>query len=75
MWVIEGGLGKDEKVVVKGLQRVRPGVKVDPELVPMPTRSDETAKAKPALPPTKPTATKQPRKAQHRTETGPATEN
>jgi RND family efflux transporter MFP subunit len=39
MRVIEGGLSLHEKVVVKGLQRVRPGVKVDPELVPMPTRT------------------------------------
>jgi RND family efflux transporter MFP subunit len=37
--VIEGGLSKNDKVVVKGLQRVRPGVKVEAELVPMPTRA------------------------------------
>ena len=39
MRVIEGGLSKHEKVVVKGLQRVRPGAKVEPELAPMPTRT------------------------------------
>ena len=39
MRVIEGGLSLHEKVVVKGLQRARPGEKVDPELVPMPTRT------------------------------------
>jgi RND family efflux transporter MFP subunit len=39
MRVIEGGLSLREKVVVKGLQRVRPGATVEPQLVPMPTRS------------------------------------
>jgi RND family efflux transporter MFP subunit len=57
MRVIEGGLSLHEKVVVKGLQRVRPGVKVDPELVPMPTRSAilkaEQAPAKESRPPAK----------------------
>ncbi len=33
--VIENGLRKDDRVVVKGVQRVRPGRKVDPELVDM----------------------------------------
>ena len=37
--VIESGLSKNEKVVVAGLQRVRPGVIVDGHLEPMPTRS------------------------------------
>jgi RND family efflux transporter MFP subunit len=39
MRVIEGGLALHEKVIVKGLQRARPGEEVDPQLVPMPTRS------------------------------------
>ncbi len=38
MRVIEGGLTRGEKVVVKGLQRVRPGAKVEAEVAPMPTR-------------------------------------
>ena len=33
--VIEDGLQKDDRVVVKGLQRARPGRKVDPEMVDM----------------------------------------
>jgi RND family efflux transporter MFP subunit len=37
--VIEGGLSKKDKIVVKGLQRVRPGAKVEAELVLMPTRA------------------------------------
>jgi len=37
--VIEGGLSKGEKVIVTGLQRVRPGVKVESKLAPMPTRA------------------------------------
>jgi hypothetical protein len=32
MRVIEDGLGSDEWVVVNGLQRARPGAKVDPEI-------------------------------------------
>jgi RND family efflux transporter MFP subunit len=39
MRVIEGGLSKGDKVVVKGLQRVRPGAKVEAEMAPMPTPS------------------------------------
>jgi RND family efflux transporter MFP subunit len=37
--VIESGLSKGEKVIVTGLQRVRPGSKVEATLVPMPTRA------------------------------------
>jgi membrane fusion protein, multidrug efflux system len=33
--VIESGLAKDEVIVINGLQRVRPGAPVTPELVPM----------------------------------------
>jgi RND family efflux transporter MFP subunit len=36
--VIEGGLSKTDKVVVIGLQRVQPGIKVEPKLAEMPTR-------------------------------------
>ncbi len=46
MRVIEGGITKREKVVVKGLQRVRPGAKVEAELEPMPTRSSLAKAAK-----------------------------
>jgi RND family efflux transporter MFP subunit len=37
--VIESGVSKGEKVIVTGLQRVRPGSKVEATLVPMPTRA------------------------------------
>ncbi len=33
--VIEEGLGPDESVVVKGIQRARPGAKVDPKSIEM----------------------------------------
>src|SRR5262249_29471190 len=33
--VIADGLAKNDKVVVSGLQRIRPGVKVNPKVVPM----------------------------------------
>lgn len=33
LWVIDSGLKAGEKVVVEGLQKVRPGVKVTPEMV------------------------------------------
>ncbi len=36
MRVIESGLAKSEKVIVKGLQRVQPGIKVEPKLAEMP---------------------------------------
>jgi membrane fusion protein (multidrug efflux system) len=35
--VIEEGLGPDESVVVKGIQRARPGAKVDPKSIEMTT--------------------------------------
>jgi membrane fusion protein (multidrug efflux system) len=34
LWVIESGLNPGDKVVVEGLQKVRPGVKVNPTTVP-----------------------------------------
>jgi RND family efflux transporter MFP subunit len=37
--VIEDGLSKGDRVVISGLQRVRPGAKVDWKLADMPTRS------------------------------------
>jgi multidrug efflux system membrane fusion protein len=40
--VIEDGLQKDDRVVVKGVQRARPGRKVDPQTVDM---SDLTTSA------------------------------
>jgi multidrug efflux pump subunit AcrA (membrane-fusion protein) len=33
LWVIDQGLATADKVIVEGLQKVRPGVKVSPELV------------------------------------------
>jgi multidrug efflux system membrane fusion protein len=33
--IIRTGLNKDDKVIVNGLQRVRPGMQVDPQVVPM----------------------------------------
>jgi RND family efflux transporter MFP subunit len=75
MRVIEGGLAKNEKVVVKGLQRVRPGAKVEAELVPMPIRSADAGAAKPSPLLASPRATRQPRKSRPRTETSQPTEN
>jgi len=37
MRAIEDGLKPGERVIVKGLQQVRPGVTVEPKLVDMPT--------------------------------------
>ncbi|EPN38948.1 multidrug efflux RND membrane fusion protein MexE, partial [Pseudomonas syringae pv. actinidiae ICMP 18807] len=33
--IVRNGLAKDDTIVVKGLQRVRPGQPVDPEVTPM----------------------------------------
>jgi RND family efflux transporter MFP subunit len=74
MRVIEGGLAKNEKVVVKGLQRVRPGIKVEAELAPMPTRSAEADPAKPTQAIAKPRSNQQSRKVRPRTETRQPTE-
>jgi len=43
--VVKHGLAPGERVVVNGLQRVRPGVKVTPTLVPMAAPSDSQASA------------------------------
>ena len=37
LYVIEEGIGDEDRVIVKGVQRARPGRKVDPELVEMAT--------------------------------------
>lgn len=50
MRVIESGIAKDDRVVVNGLQRVRPGATVAPKLTEMPSQSG-MVKAPP--PPTK----------------------
>ncbi len=48
--VIAEGLGPDERVVINGLQHVKPGVAVKPRLVPMPVpRPGEAAPAPPAV--------------------------
>jgi RND family efflux transporter MFP subunit len=36
LWVVQSGLTVNERVVVNGLQHVRPGIEVKPRLVPMP---------------------------------------
>lgn len=43
--VVRSGLGADDRVVVRGLQRVRPGAQVDAELAPMPTAGKPDAGA------------------------------
>jgi len=35
LWIIDSGLAAGERIVVEGLQKVRPGVKVRPETVPV----------------------------------------
>jgi membrane fusion protein (multidrug efflux system) len=45
LWVIESGLKAGERVVVEGVQKVRPGVKVKPEVV---TIEQESVTAPPA---------------------------
>src|SRR5262245_61307856 len=50
LWLIASGLKGDERVIVEGLQKVRPGMKVAPELVPAEEgeASQGTAPAEPA---------------------------
>jgi membrane fusion protein (multidrug efflux system) len=36
LWVIEKGLNPGEKVIVEGIQKVRPDAKVNPSVVPLP---------------------------------------
>lgn len=49
LWVIPSGLKAEEKVVVDGLQKVRPGMKVNPKTVPIEEGKDGAA-AKEAAP-------------------------
>ena len=57
---VEAGLSKDDRIVVNGMQRIRPGIKVEPKLVAQPERpvkpTAEQAKAAPpnTAPPTSP---------------------
>lgn len=44
--VIESGLSVDDHIIVNGLQRVRPGVTVDPKLVEMPGSNGTSAKSR-----------------------------
>ncbi len=37
---VVSGVGRDDKVIVRGLQRVRPGVPVHPQVIAMPTLTD-----------------------------------
>ena len=46
--VVRAGLGPGERIVVAGLQRVRPRTAVDPEIVPMPG-ADDAAFASPVI--------------------------
>ena len=39
LWVVDDGLKPGERVVVKGLQQVRPGARVEPTVEPMPAAS------------------------------------
>jgi multidrug efflux system membrane fusion protein len=45
--VVRDGLKADERIVINGLQRVRPGMMIKPVIVPM---EGETASAAPAAP-------------------------
>jgi membrane fusion protein (multidrug efflux system) len=47
LWVIDSGLKPGERIVVEGLQKVRPGVKVKPEVVKI---EEEKGAAPPAAP-------------------------
>ena len=48
---IEGGLKPSERVIVGGLQQVRPGVTVEPKLVAMPTSESGARAEGPVSPP------------------------
>ncbi|WP_248798683.1 multidrug efflux RND transporter periplasmic adaptor subunit MexE [Pseudomonas sp. MWU13-2105] len=43
--IVRNGLNKDDTIVVKGLQRVRPGSPVDPEVIPMASKETLAALA------------------------------
>ncbi len=44
-WVVEGGVKAGERVIVEGLQKVRPGVVVAPRVVPMAASTQTTGQA------------------------------
>jgi len=46
--VVEGEAGRDDWVVVGGIQQVRPQMKVKPEERPMPSLAEQAAAAPPA---------------------------
>lgn len=48
LWVIESGLRPDDRVVVEGVQKLRPGIKVNPTLVPPEPAADGATAAVPA---------------------------
>jgi hypothetical protein len=43
--VVESGIDADDRVVINGLQRARPGAEVQPEMAPMTTEEQPTAAA------------------------------
>ena len=47
-WVIESGLEPGEKVIVEGLQKVQPGVKVNPKTVKLEGEASRPPSAPPA---------------------------
>lgn len=51
MRVVENGLSADERVVVNGLQRLRPGAKIAPQMVSMETGRSLDRQASAAVPP------------------------
>ena len=53
LWVIESGLKPGEKVIVEGIQRVRPGIKVSAKMVKL-----EEAAVTPTSPPSAGSTTK-----------------
>ena len=52
--IVTSGLKAQERIVVNGLQRIRPGALVEPQAVPMALKTDA---ARPATPPGNPIAT------------------
>ena len=60
MVVVEEGLQPDDRVIIVGLQRARPGAKVRPEPVELPAVVDEIEAARAKQAPTRPPAAVQP---------------
>ncbi|MGH7402808.1 MAG: HlyD family secretion protein, partial [Candidatus Rokuibacteriota bacterium] len=50
LWVVEDGVEAGEHVVVKGLQQIRPGAKVEPSVEAFPVDAPEPAPGPPARP-------------------------